>query len=313
MVIQNAEKWFIIINPNSGRGKGKTAWNEINQLFVDKGFVFDHSFTEGRNHASELAISAILQGYKNLIVVGGDGTLNEVANGILKQDKLPSNEITVGVVTVGTGNDWGRTFHIPTDFESAINLIAQGNTKLQDAGQVCFYNGDQQDCRFFINIAGIGYDAMVARKTNTLKDKRRKGGKMLYLYSLLSCLLKFRNTYSSITIDNVELSDKMFSVSVGIGKYHGGGMMQVPNAIPDDGLFDLTIVRNINKFDVLCYAKRLYKGTFISHPRVDTKQGKIISFKSQKPLYIDADGEILGHSPFHFRILPNSIKVVTGN
>jgi len=305
------KNWFAIVNPEAGSGKGLKDWPAIKSILESEGIDFSYSITERKFHAVELTVSAIRNGFRKIIVVGGDGTLNEVVNGVFIQSVVPTAQITIGVVGVGTGNDWQRTFAIPHDYHGKVTAIKNEKTILQDVGKVEFFEARVRQSRYFANAAGVGFDARVAMATNRLKESGRRG-KMLYMVSLLDTLFRYRSTMAKITIDEQNLGGKIFSMTLGIGKYNGGGMMQVPNALPNDGLFDITIINKIRRINVLRNIFRLYNGTILSHPRIFGYQGRIITIASKPPVYLEVDGESLGTSPFKFSIVPQSIGVVVG-
>jgi YegS/Rv2252/BmrU family lipid kinase len=305
------DDWLVIVNPNAGLKKGEKDWFIINEQLIQSGLVFESVFTTHKEHAIALTTRFIKKGFRNFIVVGGDGTLNEVVNGIFFQKVVPTQEFLIAMIPVGTGNDWCRMFHIPFNYTEAIELIKQGNIFIQDIGRVSYSNSTTLKRRYFINVAGMGYDAEVAAKTN--RDKERgKGGPFSYLKNLFTSLLFYKYSDTEIFINQAVESykNKTFSVNVGICKYNGGGMMQLPNAIPDDGLLDMTLIKKLGKFTVLKEVKNLYDGSFIKHPKVQTFQGKSFTINSNPPINLEVDGESLGHSPFTFEIIPSSLKVV---
>jgi diacylglycerol kinase family enzyme len=189
--------------------------------------------------------------------------------------------------------------------------MSDRKTRLQDTGLVEYHNGIRQESRYFINIAGLGYDAAVVRKTNRQKEKGRRG-EALYFINLLSSLLQYKVTRTEITVDEQRFSGEVFTISIGIGRFSGGGMMQTPGAIPDDGLFDVTLVKKIGKVDIILSLKKLYDGSILEHKKIQGFQGKLIRIESDPPMHLEADGESLGHSPMLFRIIPRSIQVVCG-
>lgn len=304
-----ANPWLVVVNPNAGIGKGIKDWKTISGLLEEHGFTYDAVFTERRLHAVELVKEHIRKGYRKIIVVGGDGTMNEVVNGIFEQKTVATTEITLGMISVGTGNDWVRTFDIPLDYAEAIRILKNENTLLQDAGIVKYYNAAVEKIRYFINMAGLGFDGLVAQKTNDDKD-RGKSNPLLYLVNLVSSLFSFESTPARIVVDDQEIRDKIFSIGIGIGQYNGGGMRQTPDALPDDGLFDLTVIKDIPKLSVIANVRRLYNGTLKKHRRVETFVGKFIRIDSETPVLLEADGESLGHSPFEFQIVPKSVRVI---
>jgi YegS/Rv2252/BmrU family lipid kinase len=305
------DSYLVIINPNAGRRKGRKDWDRISQLLHEAGIKFKAVFTEAQRHAIDISVSHIENGYKKLIVVGGDGTMNEVVNGIFIQKRFPTSDISLGMITVGTGNDWGRMFNIPKGYREAISTIKINNSFVQDAGVVKYFHGEQQSSRYFVNIAGIGFDALVVSKTNKMKEDG-KSGPFAYFKSIILSLIKYRHTYTKINIDSRLISNNVFNISIGICKFNGGGMMQLPDAVADDGLFDVTVINKIRKFDVILNLQRLYNGTITKHPLVETYRGKSIMIDSEPVIHLETDGETLGHSPFTFEIIPRSIRVVVG-
>lgn len=305
---------MVIVNPNAGTKKGEKDWNSISTLLSDQNISFVAHFTRQKGHAIEIAGESIRKGHRKFIVVGGDGTLNEVVNGIFMQEEVPSNAFLVGMIPVGTGNDWCRMFGVPFKYKKAVKLITREKTFIQDIGKVSYFNSDTQKIRYFINVAGMGYDAVVAAKTN--KDKSAgRGGPLVYLKNLFTSLLFYKHSETAIYIDDNKepITDQTFSLSVGICKYNGGGMKQLPNAIPDDGILDMTLIKKLGKLTVLKEIKRLYDGSFINHPKVDTFTGTRFRITSSPEISIETDGESLGHSPFEFGIVPRSLRVIVGN
>jgi YegS/Rv2252/BmrU family lipid kinase len=305
------KEWFFIVNPNAGSRKCEKDWPEILKQTHKKGLDFDFKLTEYRLHATEIAQSAILRGYRKLVVVGGDGTLNEVVNGVLSQKTVSSVDICVGMITVGTGNDWGRMFQIPHDYKEAIDVLIKGDTFLQDGGIVTYQNSHSTKERYFVNIAGIGFDAAVVEQTNHMKDGG-SGGTYAYLKSLVTSLIRYKPTRIKIEVDGRKIENDVFSMSVGICKYNGGGMMQLPDAVPNDGLFDITVINKISRGDVILSLPKLYNGKIGSHPKVSTYSGERVLVQSDPPIYLETDGESLGHTPLEFKIIPKSLRMIIG-
>jgi len=304
-------KWMVIVNPNAGNGKGKKDWNKISDLLKKAGLFFNVEFTERKGHAINLTLDAIASGYRKIITVGGDGTLNEVVNGVYSNKSCTSTDIVLASIPVGTGNDWGRMFGIPLYYEKAIKIISNNNTLLHDIGTITFYNGSEKKTRYFINIAGLGFESVVVRKTNIQKDKGR-GGKLIYFYNLLTSLLAYNNTKAEINIDGEIIHADVFSLNVGNGRYCGGGMRQTPRAIPTDGLLDVTIINGMGKFEIIRNLRILYNGRILQHPKIDGYKCKNIKVTSETAMYAEADGESLGQTPAEFGIIPEALKIVYG-
>lgn len=309
MISGNNKEWLVVVNPNAGKGLGLKDWDIIASLLGEYAIIYRAVFTTKKHDAIRITRRGIEDGYRKIIAVGGDGTMNEVVNGCFRQKACDTRELKVAMITVGTGNDWGRMFDIPHGYEEAVRLISKNKSIRQDAGEVFYYHGTRRLKRFFINIAGLGFDAIVCKNTNIQKDKGRSS-KTLYLWTLLKSLLGYRYTSIEISIDGEIFQNEVFTMSLGIGRYSGGGMMQTPNAIPDDGLFDITVIRRMRKGEVIRNLKMLYDGSILDHPKIDGYKGKVILVDSDPLIHLEADGESLGHSPIEFRIIPKSINVV---
>jgi len=303
------KKWYVILNPHAGSGRGKKDRAAITKLLNKSNFIYELAVSEFPKHTIQLTIQAIENGYRNLIVAGGDGTLNEAVNGIFKQTACPPEDITVGMIPVGTGNDWIKTFGIPNEYQGAIDIILQGNTMLQDVGRISFPESETMQTSFFANMAGFGFDAMVAEKTNQLKDKGRNGIS-LYLQALGSSFWNYQTAKTRIVIDGKEINELIFSASIGIGKFNGGGMMQAPGAIPNNGHFEVTIIRKIGLFGIMRNLAGLYSGEFIKDHRVSTHQANHILISSAHNIAGEADGELLGHNKFEIELIFKKLEVI---
>jgi YegS/Rv2252/BmrU family lipid kinase len=305
------KEWLVIVNPNAGNGKGQKDWSKISEFLKKEDVLFKVKFTERKGHAIDLAVNAISEGFRNIITVGGDGTLNEVLNGVFTNGSCLTTDITLAMIPVGTGNDWSKMFGISLDYEKAVKIISDNKRLLHDVGLVSFNNGGVKTNRYFINIAGLGFESVVVRKTNIQKDNG-SGGKLIYFYNLLTSLLSYKNTRAEIDIDGEIIHADVFSLNVGNGRYCGGGMRQTPRALPDDGLLDVTIIKGMGKFEIIRNLKILYDGTILRHPKVDGYKCKNIKVTSSSVMYAEADGESLGQTPAEFSIIPEGVYIVYG-
>lgn len=303
------KKWFVILNPHAGSGRGKKDQAEILKRLTKVDFQYELAVSEFPKHIIQLTIDAIGKGFRDLIIAGGDGSLNEVVNGIFQQSVCSPEEITVGMIPVGTGNDWIKTFGIPNYYKEAVKILKQGKIMRQDVGRITFTENDGTKTCYFANMAGFGFDAMVATKTNQLKNKGRTGIS-LYLQALGSSFFNYQTAKTHVIIDGQEIDELIFSVSIGIGKYNGGGMMQAPGAVPDNGLFQVTIIRKIGLFGILRNLAGLYSGKFVNDYRVSTFQAKNISISSAQNIAGEADGETLGENKFEIDIFSQKLSVI---
>jgi YegS/Rv2252/BmrU family lipid kinase len=302
-------EWLVIVNPNAGNGRGEKDWGKISELLKKENISYCVYFTERKGHAIELSLESISTGFRKIITVGGDGTLNEVLNGVFLNKICPPADIVLSLIPVGTGNDWGRMFGIPLDYVRSVKIIRENKRMLHDVGHISFYDGNDKKERYFINIAGLGFESVVVRKTNHQKDNGH-GGKLIYFYNLLNSLLSYKNTLAEVVIDGETTHANVFSINIGNGRYCGGGMRQTPNALPDDGLLDVTVINGMGKFEIVRNLKILYDGTILSHPKIEGYKCRNIRVSSDSIMYVEADGESLGHTPAEFTIISSGINIV---
>ena len=303
---------MVIVNPKAGSGLGLTDWPVISNQMNKAGILFTCVFTEHKYHAVELTVKALHDGYRRLVAVGGDGTVHEVVNGIFHQKEISPSAVTLSVIPTGTGNDWVRMFGIPHTYNEAVQAMVEYRTVLQDIGKVSFVETRVPQIRYMANVAGLGFDAIVNRKYNKLRDEGRIN-KRLYLRTTFQMLLRHRASRFKVEVDGSLFFDgKVFSATVGIGKYNGGGMIQMPYAQVNDGLFDLTLICKASKMWLLRHFKHLYDGKIYQYPKVKFTQGAVIRIETWPHGPIEIDGEALGYAPFTFEVLPRSLQVVVG-
>lgn len=306
------EGWMIVVNPKAGSGKGLIDWPIISNTLNRKGIDFTCVFTEHKYHAVELTVKAIKDGYRKLVAIGGDGTLHEVVNGIFIQDLVDSKDITLAVIPAGNGNDWVRMYGTSKSYNLAIEAMVESNTILQDVAKIEFYDSNVRHYRYMANGSGVGFDAAVAIKYNKLKENGRSGN-WLYLYSLVKIFLTYKSKKFKIVVDGELFSNEpLLSASVGICKFSGGGMQQLPIAKIDDGLMDITVIKRMNKLRIIKDLKSLFNGKIHQNSKVIHTQCKSIEIESFPQSRIEVDGEPLGYSPFKYTIVESAIKVVVG-
>ena len=304
------DRWFVIVNPVAGSGRGLIDFPQISKLLRNDDIRHDAVFTEHKHHATELTVTAANQGYRRIIVIGGDGTLNEVVNGLFIQKAVEPCEILLAVIAVGTGNDWVRTFGIPQHYSEAIRAIREGRSFLQDVGTVTYTESHYTQTRYMANVAGLGFDAYVISTFNHLKMKGYKGGWM-YLYSILKSYFRYKSSGARIWVDDeVVFNDLMFSLAIGICKYNGGGVQQLPNALADDGLLDLTIIRPVHWWHIVFRLKKLFNGDIYQIGHVIHAQGRKVRIEAAPSIQLETDGELMGGTPVEVNIRQRAIRVV---
>lgn len=303
------DSWKVIVNPHAGGGSCKKEWNDIEKLLQTAGIAYTAELTKGRYHAIDIAKGAFKEGYRKYIAVGGDGTIHEVVSGIILYGE-DTQDVTLAVIPVGTGNDWGREWGITTDHKQAIECIVRGNTHVQDLAEVHAMKGGKMNIVTMVNIGGLGFDANVSSNVNDKKDQG-KYEKNIFLNTLIKTFLGYSNKHLKIVTNGKVFYDgKVFSTAFGIGKFSGGGMMQTPLARPDDGLLDITVIKKIPKIKILFQIKKLFSGRIFDIKQVIHTQAKSVKVTSWPPSKVEVDGEIVGFTPTSIKILPLAIRVI---
>jgi diacylglycerol kinase (ATP) len=299
--------WHIIANPAAHGGAMKRAWPTIERTLQDLGFSYNVQFTERRGHALRLVENAILNGGRYLLGIGGDGTNHEIVNGIFTQSFAPPGDITYALLPYGTGNDWARQYDIPHNPTLRLERLLQLKTVWQDIGLVHFMREGQPDSRYFVNVAGMAYDGFIGKKLmeNPINNRTQ------YLLAVARYLLEYKLTKARITFDGQTREDFFYTINVGLCRFSGGGMQLAPHAVPDDGLFALTLAHKISKWTVILQTPRFYNGTLLKHSKIEGHQASAISVThlGDSPTLLEADGEYLGETPVTFTLLEKALRV----
>ncbi|MFA5375363.1 MAG: diacylglycerol kinase family protein [Dehalococcoidia bacterium] len=297
----------VIVNPAARGGKTARQWPFISELLKQNDITFDHAFTEGPGHGIVLAKEAVNADYEVVVAVGGDGTVNEVVNGII--DKDGKGRATLGIICTGTGRDCIRSLNIPYDFSKACKVLANRNCVDIDLGRAEYISDGRKDRRYYINTAGLGFPAAVAERTRRLK---KMGGTIPFLIAFATVFATYKAKNIVINIDGQIRQERNLLIAVNNGRYFGGGMKIAPDADTCDGLLDIVTVRDVNKLKLLYNFPRLYKGTHVMHPRVSTYQAKTVDVQTSEKLLLQLDGEVVGEAPAGFSIIPSALRVISG-
>jgi diacylglycerol kinase (ATP) len=293
----------LIVNPMAGVGKTGRRWPELKTKFEATGLKFDYELTERPGHAVELAREAVRNGYELIVSVGGDGTINEIVNGIYGE----GSGAMLGIICTGTGSDFIRTLNLPRDPVEACKRLLKPERMAVDLGVVEYLKNGQPQKRLFVNFAGVGIDAEITRATTA--SNKKLGGKPGYLSGLVNTLVTYHNEEAELIIDGVSSKKKLSEVLVSNGKYGGGSMYVAPRAELSDGLFDVMLIDAIGRFELLSAFPMIYKGTHEKHPKVTMLRGKEIEVRPAHPWPLQADGEVLGETPVKIEIIPKAINI----
>lgn len=234
-----------------------------------------------------------------LVVIGGDGTVNEVVNG------LAGSTAEIAALPSGTGQDFARTHGVPSRFDDAVRVALGGETKTIDLGRVELGSGAS---RFFANVGSAGMSGAVARRANSMT--KAVGGRATFFYALTREFLAWRNTRVAVELDGAIRSEgPLHDVIVANGRFHGGGMKLAPDARQDDGAFDVVLIGDVTKLDFLTTAPKLYSGRYLAHPKVELLRSSTVAIDAAEPLPLEVDGEPIGTTPARFEVVRSALRL----
>ena len=289
-----------VVNPASGNGAAGKTWPKTRELAAGRGLDGDAVLTTAPGHAIDLARSAAEGGARLVVAVGGDGTINEVVNGLLESK---SSQVELAVLPQGTGDDFARTFGIPTKSELAVAAAAGGETRSVDVGRASFVGGE----RYFANFAGAGISGAIARRG--ARTSRRLGAKAAYMWATATVFVRWSSVPMRIELDGETREGAMYEVIVSNGKYAAGGMKVAPDARPDDGQFDAVLIGDVSKADFVTTFPKIYRGRHTTHPKVEVVRATTVAVEASEPLPVVLDGEQPGTTPARFTIVPGALRL----
>ena len=281
-------------------------WPHIYTHLHDAGLSFDYEFTRGPGHAIEIAKRAADTDYRYLIAVGGDGTVNEVANGVLRSTN--SGNAILGMISAGTASSFARSLGIAQDYASSL---AKRKTISIDVGVVECWSRGRRLQRFFVNEASVGFGAAIVNAWSRLP--KLFGHSINYKLRTItgySALVAHRNRWIRLIIGNKHENFHGCYVVVANGQYFAGGMQIAPYAKLDDGLLNLVTVGDVSKSELLRIVPTVYDGSHIGHPKIREEKVTVVTIESDERLLVEADGEIIGEVPASFKVMPSALTVV---
>jgi diacylglycerol kinase (ATP) len=299
---------FVLVNPVSGHGRTARLWPETRKALTAAGLHFREVMTESPLHAVRLARQAAEDGCRILLYVGGDGTANEVVNGLMQ---LPEHRRpALAALPRGTGGDFPKGLGMAPGTEAAIARILKGRERRVDVVRSSFTGLDGRPAtRCYVNIADAGMGGGVSERVN--RTSKRFGGFASFLWATLASLWTYRNPELDVTVDGaLRHSGRLLTAVAANGPRFGGGMLMAPRAVQDDGLLDVVIIGDISKPDLLHSLPRLYNGTHLSHPLVTMWRGREMAVSGPLPVPLEIDGEYPGVTPFRAWIEPRALRVV---
>jgi len=292
-------KTELIVNLTAGGGKPRPHLKTIFKYLKENGFNFNVSYTSHHGEAIELAQKSADNGAELIVSVGGDGTVNEIVNGIMKSKNDPS----LGIIPLGWANDFIKSTNIPSDIIEACKILVKGKTKEIDVGLI---NGQT----YFANICGVGFDAEVAQLANQMKSKHpnlRILSAFVYVFSTIKKLL----SPFSYKFDGQEIHSKILFIAISNGKFYGGRFKITPEAILDDGLLELCTVEEMGRLKYLMSIPKVFKGTHESIKGINFYRAKEVVIQSSEPVLAQVSGEVIeGQKKFTITLLPKSLKLI---
>ena len=282
----------LIWNPVAGNGAAVSAYQLVTDALAERGTPFSSEKSEYAGHATELAKQAIADGVKKIVVLGGDGTIREVACAVMNTD------VQLGIISCGTGNDIIRPLQIPKEPLAALEIILGGEARHMDAAMA-------NDVLFF-NVAGFGFDVDVLRYVEIYK-KRMKNGSLAYLRGLLTALLHINSRKTKISWPDGSMEADVLIIAAGNGTHFGGGMKVTPNADPFDGLLDICIINNVSKLNAYLILPKFMKGEHLKTKYVTYFKTTELTAVCEPASLLDVDGDMLPGTPVTFKILPKAL------
>jgi diacylglycerol kinase (ATP) len=284
-----------LVNPASANGATGKRWPKLERRAAELGLIGETILSERPGHLAQVAREAGEDAL--LVVVGGDGTLNEVVNGVAGM------AAELAVLPAGTGQDFGRTHGISTRFDEAVRIALDGSIRTIDLGRVTSSAGT----RYFANVGSVGMSGAVARRANSMS--KALGGRATFFYALTREFMAWRNTELTVTFDEEERRARMHDVIVANGRWHGGGMKLAPDASWNDGLFDVVLIGDVTKLDFVTTAPKLYSGGHVRHPKVEVLRSRTVSVDAAVPLPVEVEGESVGTTPARFEVVPSALRL----
>jgi diacylglycerol kinase (ATP) len=293
-----------LVNPASAGGSTGREWPELARRAAAAGLEGETALSARPGEIAELAARASADGAALVVAVGGDGTAHEAVNGLLRA----GGSTELALIPRGTGEDFARALGVPGDFETALAIARDGEVRTIDAGRVRYEsNAGRGEEAFFCSMAGVGMSGVVARRLMT--TTKALGGKVAGIIATVAIFSRWSNVELQVNVDDEARTGLMQDVFVANTEYHNGGMNLCPGATPDDGIFDVLVVGDVTKRELMVEFPRLYRGTFLPHPKAELLRGRAVTVESEKPLPIELDGEQPGTTPVRFEVVPGALRV----
>jgi diacylglycerol kinase (ATP) len=295
-----------VVNPASANGSTGRRWAEIAHRAAAAGLEGETFISTKQGEVAELTERAVAEGAGLVIAVGGDGTVYEAVNGLMRSGA--AGEVDLALVPRGTGTDFVRTFRIPADLDRALAIAREGAVREVDVGLARYTAWDGSAAEsWFANFGGAGISGAIARRANA--STKAAGGRMSFMWATVAVFARWKSDVVAVTVDGERREGRMLEVLATNGEYAAGGMRVTPGASPDDGLLDVMTIGDVSKLDFLTTFPKIYRGRHVSHPKIDVVRGATVTIESEGPLPIALDGEQPGTTPVTFSVVPKAIRL----
>jgi len=305
-------KTLVVANPASGGGSLGRQWGRVADDIRGAFGPFEHRFTERADHASRITREALDAGFEQVVALGGDGTISQVAAGFMDGDQPVNPDAVLGVLPLGTGGDFRKTVKISKDLKKSAAALRGTASVPLDIGRIHYTDHSGAPAAgYFINIASFGMGGLVDRYVN--ESGKSLGGTLSFLTSTLRAATTYRNQRVDVTLDDTDkYSMKILNLAVANGQFFGGGMRVAPYARPDDGYLDVVAIGDFSPLEMLRFAHRLYLGSHLSHHKVRPDRVRRLEARPGDPdehVLLDVDGETPGRLPATFAVLPGALNL----
>lgn len=308
--MNGSKKIAVIVNPDAANAGVEKRWPDIRAMLESRLGTFRWQLTSGPGHASDLTRAAVAGGTQMVVCVGGDGTLNEVINGLVEEEGGRRPGVTLGYIPQGTGCDLARHLSIPRDLEGSVENLVTGMDRVMDLGRVIFSDPQgNRSARYFHNMVSFGLGGEVVERVN--RTSKRFGGFLSFIWATLITIFLYDRKKILLQVgDQFQQEIIAWNVAVANGQFHGGGMWEAPGADVSDGTFQITVIGDLNLAQVFWHFPKLYTGRIYDAPKIEKLVGERVAASSPQKVLLDVDGEQPGQLPVVIEMVPAAVRII---
>jgi diacylglycerol kinase (ATP) len=294
-----------LVNPAAANGSTGRRWPELARRAAALGLQGETWVSERPGHLAELAAEAAAAGATAIVVVGGDGTVHEVVDGLARAGA--SDRVELGLIPFGTGRDFARSLRIPRRLDDALEVVRGGRVRTVDIGRATYASDNGEAVAHFANFAGAGISGAIADRAN--RTTKAFGGRLSFIWATLAVFTRWQPTEMTVEIDGERRQVLLLEALAMNGDYTAGGMWVAPEASLEDGTFDVVLIGDFSKAEFTTTFPKIYRGTHVSHAKVEIVRARELRVDAPSPLPIVLDGEQPGTTPVRFEVVPGALRV----